>query len=115
MVPRVGRLDHLQQLGLIRRESLVNGLFQQTGLNQVEARIRKLEGFDPNLGATVHDESCPVTYSRETLQSAIAHFPRDQFDFVWLIAPNALPAIDTSGLRLIGADGNDRLYQIESR
>jgi hypothetical protein len=112
---RMGRLDHLQQLALTRRESLVNGLFQESGLNQVEARIRKLEGFDPNLLAKVHDESCPVTYSRETLQSAIAHFPRDQFDFVWLIAPNALPAIDTSGLRLIGADGNDRLYQIESR
>jgi hypothetical protein len=112
---RVGRLDHLQQLALIRRESLVNGLFQESGLNQVEARIRKLEGFDPNLGATVHDESCPVTYSRETLQSAIAHFPRDQFDFVWLIAPNALPTIDTSGLKLIGADGDDRLYQIKSR
>jgi hypothetical protein len=43
---------------------------------------------------------------------AIRRFSRDRFDFLWLIAPSALPAFDESGLELIGSKGNDRLYTV---
>ena len=108
-----GRLDHLQQLAVPRRESVENGLFQD--LHPVEARYRKQTGFDPNMAAMVHDRSCPLPYVRETLQTAIAHFPRDQFDYVWLLAPDPLPGFDKTGLKLIGSIENDRLYKIETR
>jgi hypothetical protein len=106
------RLDHLQQLAVPRRESVVNGLFQESGLNQVDARYRSQAGFDSNLTATVHDRSCPVPYIRETLQTAMAQFPRSRFDLVWLVTREPLPDFDRAGLLLIGSVGNDRLYKI---
>jgi len=112
MWPRIGRLDHLQQFALVRRESVINGLFQGIGLNQVDARYRKLNGFDSNMLTLVHSNTCPVPYITETLQTAIARFPRDRFDYVWLLASDPLPNFDSRGLRLIGLSGNDRLYQI---
>jgi hypothetical protein len=109
---RVGRPDHLPQLAIVRRDSVINGLFQNSGLNQVEALYRKSDGFNPNMLGTVHSDTCPVPYIRETLQTAIVRFPRDHFDYVWLLSPEPLPPFDMRGLRLIGSSGNDRLYQI---
>jgi hypothetical protein len=43
---------------------------------------------------------------------AILRFPRDRFDFLWLIASSALPAFDESGLGLIGSKGDDWLYTV---
>jgi hypothetical protein len=108
-----GRLDHVQQFAVTRRESYINGFFQEGGLNPVDAYYRREVGFDPNMAATVHNDTCPLHYLPETLQTAIAKFPRGQFEYVWLISPNPLPNFDQSGLRLIGSNGNDRLYQIE--
>jgi len=111
---RAGRPDSLQQFALIRRESVINGFFQASGLNQVHVRYDYQDDvFDQNMPATVHSEVCPVPYELETLQSAITGFPRDKFDYVWLLALNPLPTFDERGLRLIGSNGNDRLYQIE--
>jgi hypothetical protein len=107
------RLDHLQQLAIPRTESLINGLF--TGLNEVQYREKSTGGFDWNMFAAVDTESCQVPYVRESLQSAIRQFPRDRFQFLWLIAPTPLPRFDESGLELIGSNGNDRLYAVIPR
>jgi hypothetical protein len=107
-----GRLDHLQQFAVTRRESVINGLFQESGLNEVEASYRRLDGFDPNMLNTVHSAACPVPYIRETFQSAIERFPRSQFDYVWLVSPDPLPAFDDTGLELVSSVRNDRLFKI---
>jgi hypothetical protein len=112
--PIAARLDHLQQLAVPRRESVINGLFDYSGTTQVDARYRrKLDGLGPNMEAYVFDEAC---YPNTTLgfQQVIGHFARDHFDYVWLVSPEPLPLFDSSGLNLIGSSNNDRLYQIRS-
>jgi hypothetical protein len=108
----VGKLDHLQQLAVTRRESVINGLFEENGLNQVETRYRKLDGLGPNMRAAVQNDSC-FPYSRITLKNALALFPRDDFDYVWLLTSAPLPVINTAGLHLIGSSNDDRLYRID--
>ena len=107
----VGAMNSLQQFALIRRESFVNGLFQFSGYN-LEVGYRKLDGSNASMLATVRSDACPVSYIPETLQTAIARFPHNRFDYVWLLALDPLPTFDIRGLRLIGSSGNDRLYQI---
>ena len=111
LTPAVGAL---QQLAIPRTDSLINGrLF--TGLNEVQYHDNNTGGFDSNMLAAVDTGSCRVPHVRETFQSAIRRFPRDRFDFLWLIAPSALPAFDEWELELIGSNGNDRLYTVIPR
>jgi hypothetical protein len=107
------RLDHLQQFAVTRRESVINGLFEYSGSTQVEAHYRKLDGYGPNMPSAVQNETCALPYSPVTLQKAIMRFPRDHFDYVWLLSPDPLPPFDSSGLSLIGSGKNDRLYRID--
>ena len=107
---RVGRLDTLQAFALIRRESLINGLFQQEfGPNEI---IEAHDDDSFNRSTVVYSDICPAHYMKETFQTAIARFPREQFGYVWLVSPVPLPAVDLEGLRLISSSGNDRLFQI---
>jgi hypothetical protein len=108
-----GRLDHVQQLAIPLRRSITNGQFQEGNLNQVEVLFRRQSGFDPNMGATVFNEDCQSPFP--SFQSAIALFPRDRFDFVWLVSETEIHPFDASGLLLIAAVGYDRLYRIESK
>src|SRR6185312_5660864 len=96
---RIGRLDHLPQFAVPRRESVVNGFFQGQGLNEVELKHREQDGFDANMWTIVHSDACPLPYTRETLQSAIAHFPRNLIDYVGLNGVAPLPPTDSPGMR----------------
>jgi hypothetical protein len=65
------------------------------------------------MGATVFDEDCQGPFP--SFQSAIALFPRDRFDFVWLVSETEIHPFDASGLLLIASVAYDRLYRIESK
>jgi hypothetical protein len=106
-----GRLDHIQQLAIPLRRSMTNGQFQEGNLNQVGVLFRERSGFDPNMGAAVHRDGCqpPSSFS---FQSAISLFPREKFEYVWLVADAELPPFDTSGLLLVDSVAFDRLYRI---
>ena len=106
------RLDHIQQLVIPFRMSVTNGQFQEGDLNQVRVLFRKQDEFDPNMQAAVYDEKCPWL---PPFQAAISLFPRDKFDFLWIVSENELPAYNTSGLLLVDSNAHDRLYRIEAR
>jgi hypothetical protein len=106
------RLDHIQQLVIPFRMSVTNGQFQEGDLNQVRVLFRKQGEFDPNMQAAVYDEKCPWL---PPFQAAISLFPRDKFDFLWIVSENELPAYNTSGLLLVDSNAHDRLYRIEAR
>lgn len=112
--PRIGRIDHLQTMALVRRNAAVSGLFQGEGFNEVTPRLKHVGDFDPNMTALVRDESCLSPYMRQSLQSAMAKFPRESFDYVWVISNTPLPPFDESGLTLIDTLGNDRMYKVNS-
>jgi hypothetical protein len=109
---RAGRINHLHQYVTIRKDGLVNGIFQDSGWNQVQLRHRTLDGFDSNMGPTVRDAACPPAYSGQTFQSSIKLFPRNQFDYLLIQSKAPLPTFDVAGLKLLGASGNDRLFAI---
>jgi len=91
---------------------MVNGMFQNPGLNQVEALYAQFHGFDANMPALVRDERCPVAYIKQTLQTAMAQFPVDLFDYVWIIREGPTSDFDSHHLRQIASIGNDSLYDV---
>jgi hypothetical protein len=105
-----GRLDHMQQLAIPLRKSMTNGQFQEGSLNQVKALFRKQGDFDPNMQGVVKGDECQA--ASHSFQSAIERFPRDKFDFVWLVSEAELPPFSTVGLHLLGSTVHDRLYRI---
>lgn len=109
---RIGRPDHLQQYAVVRRESMINGMFQNPGLNQVQALYARATGFDANMLAVVRDECCPVAYMKETFQSAMSQLPLDLFDYVWIIREGPTGNFQSRHLRLVDSVGEDTLYQI---
>lgn len=109
---RAGRINHLHQYVTIRKGGYINGLFQDSGWNQVQLRHKSTGPFDFNMGPTIRDAACPPAYGGQTFQSSIAQFPRDRYDYLWLMSKAPLPEFDASGLKLIGSNGNDRLYTV---
>jgi hypothetical protein len=63
------------------------------------------------MGAAVHRDGCQAAFSF-SFQSAISLFPREKFEYVWLVAEAELPPFDTSGLLLVDSVAFDRLYRI---
>lgn len=110
----IGRPVHLQTMALVRRDSMVNGLFQGEGFNQVEVLFRETENFNPNMHALVSDGSCERENYKQTFKQVLADFPRGSFDFLWLMSNRPLPAFDRTGLTPIASVGNDRIYRIEA-
>ena len=53
--------------------------------------------------------------SRMVLDSAIARFPRDAFDYMWLINPPAYDVRLTTGMIPIWRDGPDALFRIDHK
>lgn len=109
---RVGVLDSIQQLAIPRRHSVINGMFQNPGLNQVTALGEtNSSGFNPNMYPWVGDRTCPLSYT-PTLQATMHAFPRDRFDYVWIVSALKTSRYDTTGLQLVRAHGDDRLYRV---
>ena len=67
----------------------------------------------------IRDASQVVTARRcrreawRTIDEALAFFPRDAFDYVWLISPPPYDASLTRGLQPVWRDGSSVLYRVD--
>jgi hypothetical protein len=105
------RLDHLPALAIVRREAFSNDQWAMAGAQLL--RIRYPEG-----GAFVSDPSQFVTASPcrpdyRSLDQSLAGFPRDAFDYVWLIDPPAFDPRNARNLRPIWRSGTSILFKVE--
>lgn len=110
----MSRLLHLPGLAIVRRHAFSNDQWTMEGAQLLDVRFRDGWPF-------VRDPSQIVTanYCRGevwmTMDQALAFFPRDAFDYVWLIAPPAYDPALTQGLTPIWRDGRSILYRVESK
>jgi hypothetical protein len=110
----MSRLLHLPGMAIVRRHAFSNDQWTMAGAQLLRVRYKPGWPFirDPTEVVT------PVRCNREVWRSneqALSGFPRDAFDYVWLISP--LGTIDpklTRGLRPIWRDGASALYRVES-
>jgi hypothetical protein len=78
------RMDHLGSMGIVRREAFVNGQWSMPGAQLLTIKYKPAKGFAEDPTQILRPAWCRAPHTR-SLENSIAHFPRNAFDFVWLI------------------------------
>lgn len=106
------RLDHLPSIALVRREALVNDLWTAPGGQVLRVDYPPASGFVDDPSQFVTPARCPHPLWR-TIDDALRAFPRNGFDYVWLIDPPAHDRRLLRGFVPIWRSGKSVLFRIE--
>jgi hypothetical protein len=108
----MSRLHHVPALAIVRREAFSNDQWVMAGAQLLRVRYREAGYFR-------HDPSQIVTLSRcprevyVPISTALRFFPRQAFDYVWLIRPPPYDPRLRQGLKPIWRSGTSALFQVE--
>jgi hypothetical protein len=108
------RLEHIPAMMLVRRMAYTNDQWSMAGAQQLTVRFRAARGFAHDPSEVVTDRWCrgqfwrPLTYS-------LAAFPRDAFDYVWLLNPPPYDPSLVKGLTPVWRSGRDVLLRVDDR
>lgn len=111
---RMSRLEHLPAIALERRMAYTDDQWSMAGAQLLTVRYRAAGGFAHDPTQIVTEVKCAREWWRP-VNYALARFPRDAFDYVWLIRPPAYNPRYTAGLVPIWrADGSDSvLFRVD--
>ncbi|RDE07288.1 hypothetical protein [Sphingomonas aracearum] len=108
----MSRLEHLPAMALVRRVAYSNDQWSMAGAQLLTTRYRPAGGFQHDPSELVTAVRCPREWWRP-INRALARFPRDAFDYVWLIEPPRYDPKLTAGLTELWRDGTSVLYRVE--
>ena len=109
---RMTRLHHLPAMAIVRREAFSNEQWAMAGAQLLRIRYKEAGYFRHDPSEIVTLRRCP----REVylpIRTALRFFPRQAFDYVWLIRPPAYDPRLAEGLRPIWRSGTSILYKVE--
>ncbi|HSI17091.1 MAG TPA: hypothetical protein VK980_04930, partial [Sphingomonas sp.] len=111
------RLQHVPALALERNLSYTNDQWSMQGgqlmtVRYLHDRDRLARSFTHDPSELVTDVKCPREYWRPVAR-ALVLFPRDAFDYVWLIRPPHYDRRLEKGLIPIWRDGDSVLFKID--
>ncbi|MES2986473.1 MAG: hypothetical protein V4808_01070 [Pseudomonadota bacterium] len=116
---RMTRLQHLPGLALERKLSYTNDQWSMAGGQLLTVRYQSDRPRGDPRRRFVHDPSqivtdvqCPREYWRPAA-FMLANFPRDIFDYVWVIRPPAYDRRLEQGLIPVWRDGTSSLFKID--
>jgi hypothetical protein len=78
------RMDHLGAMAIVRRDAFVNGQWSMPGAQLLTIKYAPAKGFAEDPTQILRPIWCRARGNR-SLENSLAHFPRNAFDFVWLI------------------------------
>lgn len=107
------RLHHLPAMAIVRREAFSNDQWAMAGAQLLKIRY-PVGWFDSDPSQIVIPSNCK---SRNwlTLDQSLRSFPRDMFDYVWLIDPPTFDPALAAGLQPVWRDGSSLLYKVVDR
>jgi hypothetical protein len=107
------RMEHLGAIAIERREAFVNGQWTMPGAQLLSIKYKAAKGYSEDPTQVMRPRRCRARTAR-SIESSIALFPRQAFDYLWLIdaTRDHWPANDPS-LKLVW-NGGERgaLYRI---
>lgn len=106
------RLQHLPGLALERRLAYANDQWSMAGGQLLTVRYRPARRFAHDPSQIVTHQQCPREWWRP-IPWALARFPRDAFDYVWMIRPPAYPARFEQGLVPLWRDGTSGVFRVD--
>ena len=108
----LSRLDHLPAMALIRRTAFSNDQWTMAGAQLLRVDYPQAGKFAKDPSQIVSGSPCRL-FAWTTMNQALKSFPRQAFDYVWLIDPPAYDPALTRGLRPIWRSGTSVLFQVQ--
>jgi hypothetical protein len=108
------RLEHVPALLLERRLAYTNDQWSMAGGQLLTVRYRPAMGFAHDPSEIVTDRRCRGEWWRP-VDWALAAFPRDAFDYVWMLHPPPHHPALLEGLTPVWRSGSDVLYRVDDR
>ena len=78
------RLEHLGAMAIVRREAFVNGQWTMPGAQLLSIKYAPAKGYAEDPTQVMRPKRCRAKRAR-SIESSIALFPRQAFDYLWLI------------------------------
>ena len=108
----MSRLEHLPAIALERKMAYSNDQWSMAGAQLLTARYLPARRFAHDPSQIVTSAQCPREWWRP-ISKAMARFPRDAFDYVWLVRPPAYDPKFNQGLVEIWRDGTSVLFRVD--
>ncbi|HTG37271.1 hypothetical protein [Sphingomonas sp.] len=110
----MSRLEHLPGLALSRKLAYSNDQWSMAGAQLLTVRYPGARGFDHDPSQIVTDVKCAREWWRP-IAVALVRFPRDAFDYVWVIQPPAYDRRLEAGLVPVWRSGTSALFRVDDR
>ncbi len=108
------RLEHVPALLLERKLAFSNDQWSMAGAQQLTTRYLAAKGFAHDPSQIVTQVKCRGEWWRP-VDRALARFPRDAFDYVWMLDPPRYDPQLVAGLTPIWRDGANILFRVDDR
>jgi hypothetical protein len=108
----MSRRLHLPAMAIARRHAFSNDQWTMAGAQLLQVRYRAGWPYIRDPSEVVTSRHCRREVWR-TLDTSLATFPRDAFDYVWIIDPPDYDASLTAGLMEVWRDGRSVLYRVD--
>ncbi|WP_448500875.1 hypothetical protein [Sphingomonas sp.] len=108
----MSRLEHLPAMALTRKLAFSNDQWSMAGAQMLTVTYRAGRGFNHDPSQIVTDRRCPREWWRPVAIS-LATFPRNAFDYVWLVQPPEYDRRLEQGLIPIWRSGTSALFRVD--
>lgn len=108
----LSRVQHLPAIALERRMAYSNDQWSMAGAQLLTTRYKAARRFAHDPSQIVTHVQCPREWWRPVTRS-LALFPRDAFDYVWLIQPPAYDKKLEAGLIPLWRDGRSAVFRVD--
>ena len=106
------RLEHLPAIALVRKLAYTNDQWSMAGAQLLTTRYTPARNFAHDASQIVTEKYCRGEWWR-TISLSLARFPRNAFDYVWLIQPPPYDAKYNAGLVEVWRDGTSVLFRVD--
>jgi hypothetical protein len=106
------RLQHLPGMAMVRRLAYTNDQWSMPGAQMLTVKYAPAQRYAHDASQIVTSTQCPTEWWRP-VSISLVRFPRDAFDYVWLISPPNYDKRLEQGLIPIWRDGNSALFRID--
>ena len=109
---KMSRLEHLPGIALERKLAYANDQWSMAGAQLLTVKLQGARGFNHDPSQIVTDVKCAREWWRPIAVSLV-RFPRQTFDYVWVVDPPAYDRRLEAGLIPVWRSGNSALFRVD--
>jgi hypothetical protein len=102
---------HLSDMAVVRRDAFVNSMWLVAGAESLDIIYNRDTAFHADPSQFIADDGC--TDYPKTMTETLKAFPRDRFDFVWMLRLEGTRPAMPADLKLLYEDQQTALFRIK--